>query len=611
MNLNDAYKTQRYYVTSIYSHNNDHHKAKQLCLFTGLTDETSSDESYDSSKEIDSEDEGAVNEEPPLMELADELYLFYIVSTISDAQMIHLLSILHRHNVKNVPKSLYFLKKNSRIDKKSILVTGGEFSYFGIANNLKFLFDKNALCDSITSLSLKFNFDGLPIFRSSSLSAWPILMKVATLPPVAVALFLGTAKPKLVEYLSEFVTELKALVSYGFSLNDKVVAVDNVVFICDAPARAMVQGIAYHTSKKGCSYCTVEGESFEKRVIFLKKKCPPRLDAKYSTFSESNQLEVSPLNSVPGVSLLLSFPPEYQHLICLGVVRRICHFYFSKVKHFRLACRLSRNQIQDIDTKVSIIQKYFPREFNRKPRSFKDLTYFKASEYRTFILYSGCVLLRKQLHKKYFDNFIALHFAVYVFSSPHFSILFDNAEYCLNLFIDNYRSLFTKKACTYNFHVLSHLPQFVKIYGQLDKWSTFPFENYFSALKRRTKCTPYIFSHLTNNIFDIRNTTDFSPPTSSLFFSNCSPDNCCETDDGYVFITQTYCTNGLFSISGIILKYYSPLYTEPYSSSVLGIGYYTKSLKRVCHVIPKNKCICIPENDCFLVIPYVSNVYFG
>ena len=58
------------------------------------------------------------------------------------------------------------------------------------------------------------------------------------------------------------------------------------------------------------------------------------------------------------------------------------------------------------------------------------------------------------------------------------------------------------------------------------------------------------------------------------------------------------------TISGHLLRFSRELYSYPYSSQQLGIGYFYKSREVVHCVEPFLKDICIPFVTEFLVIPY-------
>src|SRR5271156_6812834 len=78
--------------------------------------------------------------------------------------------------------------------------------------------------DAFQSISLTFNCDGVPIFKSSSCSIWPILCTINELPPflrrshvLLASLWFGSSKPKMENFLEPFVNELIELNSNGFT----------------------------------------------------------------------------------------------------------------------------------------------------------------------------------------------------------------------------------------------------------------------------------------------------------------------------------------------------------------------------------------------------------
>lgn len=118
---------------------------------------------------------------------------------ITHAAVGDLLKILQNHNM-NVPacaKTLMKTPRNILIQHKS----GGDYKYLGLQCGLTLqlaVLQSNTLLDTLTSLDLSFNIDGLPLFSSSCISLWPILCSITNIPeskPFAVALFSGSQKP--------------------------------------------------------------------------------------------------------------------------------------------------------------------------------------------------------------------------------------------------------------------------------------------------------------------------------------------------------------------------------------------------------------------------------
>lgn len=85
-----------------------------------------------------------------------------------------LLTILHSFGLNKLPKSCKTLMQTP----KTVSITevaGGKLWYNGIKNGVRCTLVN---IDSDKVLQLHFNVDGLPIFRSSATSFWPILARI-------------------------------------------------------------------------------------------------------------------------------------------------------------------------------------------------------------------------------------------------------------------------------------------------------------------------------------------------------------------------------------------------------------------------------------------------
>ena len=78
------------------------------------------------------------------------------------------------------------------------------------------------------------------------------------------------------------------------------------------------------------------------------------------------------------------------------------------------------------------------------------------------------------------------------------------------------------------------------------------------------------------------------------------PNNCCVIDGKVVLISKVY-EDG--SVEGSRLKPRLSIYNEPVSSLILLIGFYYLTLEKIIGV-PHNKCICIPTDKEYYVVPY-------
>lgn len=106
------------------------------------------------------------------------------------------------------------------------------------------------LPDSFRVLKLLFTIDGLPFIKGGIHELWPILMRLILqniiCQVMAVALYYGPGKPAdNVEYLQEFIDELKVLCTDGLELNGIQYSKLVSGFSCDSPAKAFILGICY------------------------------------------------------------------------------------------------------------------------------------------------------------------------------------------------------------------------------------------------------------------------------------------------------------------------------------------------------------------------------
>lgn len=124
-----------------------------------------------------------------------------------------------------------------------------------------------------------------------------------------------------------------------------------------------------------------------------------------------------------------------------------------------------------------------PSEMHRAVRSLKCMSFWKALEFRTFLLYLGPVILKDHLPREAYVNFLYLFCAVRICSSERYRKYFDKADMILRDFIEQYIDLYGAHSVNSNVHNLCHLVDDVKRFGVLPKTSAYPFENMLYCIK--------------------------------------------------------------------------------------------------------------------------------
>lgn len=119
----------------------------------------------------------------------------------------------------------------------------------------------------------------------------------------------------------------------------------------------------------------------------------------------------------------------------------------------------------------------------------EEISYWKATEFRTFLIYLGPLVLKDVLDVAVYENFLAFHFSISVLISEKHLQKFSLSciKSIINIFITHSKSLYGLEFLIYNVHLVSHICDDVKLFGKLDNFSAFPFENYLGELKSLIK----------------------------------------------------------------------------------------------------------------------------
>lgn len=146
-----------------------------------------------------------------------------------------------------------------------------------------------------------------------------------------------------------------------------------------------------------------------------------------------------------------------------------------------------KNEIEEINGLLKRLNQYKPMEIHRAIRTLSDLKFWKGTEFRSFLLYYGMVILKKHLISEQYEHFLLLTCAVRIFYVDAYKIYRHIAKKWLIEYIEGYINIFGIHSIGSNVHNLSHIFDDVECLGSLNEISTYPFENRLSLLKMRVK----------------------------------------------------------------------------------------------------------------------------
>lgn len=493
---------------------------------------------------------------------------------------------------------------------QTIKLHNGEMIYFGLANELSEKLKYGYVVSDLSPnnndrpiVRLEVNVDGIPIYNSSSLEFWPILVRSKNLKnqtPFAVAIFCGRGKPDTIEmFLKEFVDECSIIFKNGIVSSNNEYGIEISFFTCDAPARAFLKQIKGHTSTFGCERCKIRSEYADKRrfypsgVDFEQRK---DVDFEADINDDSHIKGRSPLSHLK-LGLVSMFVLDPMHLIFLGVMKRLLLLYWLEGKR---PVKLSKSVVAKIDNHIKLMKKYITNDFSRKMRCLKDIKRWKATEFRFFLLYFGPVLLRSSvINNNFYKHFLLLHSSIFILSNENLVKKYiEIAKSSLIKFVKEGSEIYGKHFNVYNVHSLIHICEDVQLYGNLNKYSCFPFENYLGRLKRliRGKNRPLqqinnrLKELLNNKVLSLDENINFKPfrifdknsnyfqcsklqINNKMIISTSIPDNVVAVKRKIYIIKSIICIDDVYKCVARKFRYQENCYKYPLESSKLGIYY--------------------------------------
>ena len=129
-----------------------------------------------------------------------------------------------------------------------------------------------------------------------------------------------------------------------------------------------------------------------------------------------------------------------------------------------------------LDNRLFLIRP--PSNLTRSPRSIDERAYWKASEWRNFLLYYSPMALFGLLPEPYFSHFMLLSEAIYLLnqSAITFTEVFEAREK-LELFVKDFQRYYGIENMSFNVHQLLHACDCVLNWGPLWAYSAYGFED--------------------------------------------------------------------------------------------------------------------------------------
>jgi hypothetical protein len=362
--------------------------------------------------------------------------------------------------------------------------------------------------DSNRNITLSMFIDGVPLFKSSGVSMWPVYFIINEIPPkerflkknmLLWGIWQGTGKPKMTMFLTPLVTDLLMLHNDGVNIvkngTSYLVKAKLIIVTMDLQARAYVTNMTQHNGEFSCLYCTASGKvvksgagncrtfpfkDYDKRTDDMIKEASltaSRTGKRYHGFFGE-----SILSCLPYFSLSKNIVIDYMHGTLLGVTKKFLDMWFDS--KYKDTPHYIGDRVKVLDNLMKAICP--PYLVHRSPRVLSNTySHWKASELRNWLLFYSVPLLKGILPEVYLKHYACLVEGTYILLSEGIANQdLNRADLLLKLFVQNMENLYGEETLSLNIHNLTHSVDIVQQWGPLWGYSCFPFESFNGEIKQ-------------------------------------------------------------------------------------------------------------------------------
>ncbi|KAL7296786.1 hypothetical protein TKK_0010189 [Trichogramma kaykai] len=371
-------------------------------------------------------------------------------------------------------------------------------------------------------VTLTFNSDGSPLFKSSNFSIWPIQAIVNELSfetrcknPVVIGMWFGPDKPSMTTLLDPIVKYINGLSTEGImcTINDERINFKVYAVCCcvDTVARAPMQGLKQFNGFYGCNWCLHPGKTLGEIRSVVKY---PLLDDVPERRNELNSLahinealhtgqpvfgfkKASPLINLKCFNIIDGFVPDAMHCITLGVTKQFFKYWFHTSGHEFSLTKEEKGYINR-----TILNFKVPKHLARLSRSTEKIKYWKAKEWENWLLFYSypCLSIISRM-KKFLKHWLLLVNGVHLLMHDKITVeQLQRANDLLKEFVSLTQHHYHEYAMTYNVHQLIHVPQSVADWGPLWAHIGYVFESGNGDIIRTVHAAKGVINQISRNI---------------------------------------------------------------------------------------------------------------
>ena len=243
-----------------------------------------------------------------------------------------------------------------------------------------------------------------------------------------------------------------------------------------------------------------------------------------------------------------------------------------------------------------------------------ELDRWKATELRSFLLYTGPIALKGALSSSYYKHFLSLSLSIRILcedNEMNRNVLLESAKELLNYFVYNSKVCYGDTFCVYIVHGLIHIVDDVEYFKKLlQAISAFAFENYLQELKRFVRSRHNPVAQIMKPLGELEGLSR-EQKSLELKASDNIRDSCFLLENGVVII-QSKLHSGDF-----VCDFYHKILLEDFLDTFIPSKQFdifcVKGHTQLRHTIKRQadfikKCVYLPHKSGPVVLPMLNNI---
>lgn len=149
-------------------------------------------------------------------------------------------------------------------------------------------------------------------------------------------------------------------------------------------------------------------------------------------------------------------------------------------------CRMSGTNLVKLNKRMLQLREFIPNCFSRRPRSFHEVAYFKATEIRQLQLYTAKIVFKGLMATdKHYEHLVTYSSVCALLvdertARPYYEL----NKKLMKVFVEGCQELYGNSFVVYNVHTQLHFPEVAKVHGSVDNVSAYVFESKLGELKK-------------------------------------------------------------------------------------------------------------------------------